>query len=129
MSVGKFGINPVRGNRNSGYLLEFSVTTKNTAAPTVDPNYGDDAKVVRTNTGLFTLTFPESKKPHIVKAWAQVQGDEPTLKVQIVSYVQATGILTFKVYALSGGSYSAADTTDKVVLLVLKCTDRTEGLG
>lgn len=98
--------------------------TNGTSAPDGVMHSDDGAVVARTGAGTFTVTFPSPVPYALVWADASILGDEANLHAKAVSYVQATGVLTIKVYQQAddgadtdpdNGLSAAADTTDKTV--------------
>ncbi len=113
---------PLRATRNDEYIFTLQFETNNTDAPDgLVPAYGTDVLAIdQTATGTYTITFAESKKPYALHyAQASFLEDMPGWSINVVSYVQSTGVLTLKAYDEdnTSGVAAAADSTDKTVQL------------
>jgi hypothetical protein len=123
-----FNVGKLNGNFINPTMLVLKFESNSTSAPDgLVPNYGDDVKIARTGTGTFTVTFIGSKKPFWAAVKCYHEEDDADLKVVTSGYVQSTGVVTLKTYTNSGGTWSAADTTDKTIVVELYCTQSSEG--
>jgi hypothetical protein len=123
-----FNISGLNGNFVNPYKLVMKFETNNTSDPDgLVPNYGNDVLIERSGTGTITITFIGSKKPFWVAVNCYHEEDDADLKVVSSGYVQDTGVVTLKTYTNSGGTWTAADTTDETVVVELYCTQSSEG--
>lgn len=126
--------NPLRGNRVDPYWLEFRLETAGNGSDPdgLDPDYGDDVSISENhgnNTGEYILTFAESKKPYQASVWVFHEEDDADLEVTTTGYTRSSGQVKFRTYTNSSGSWSAADTDNKTIVIWMRCTRSSEGLG
>ncbi len=80
------------------YVNKFDTNTTNPP----DGIAHDDGETVFAysgSAGIFTITFPEYKKPHqLLYGDVSILGSNPGISGKIDSYVASTGILTVRIY-------------------------------
>lgn len=104
------------------YWFWVKFDTNSTSAPDgVDPAVSDGLTIARSGVGVYTITFPENKKPLEVLWCGPVVIGDVTLKAAFTSYVASTGVLTISVHDIDG-TPAVADSTDKEVRVAALCT-------
>ena len=96
----------------------WSYETTGTAAADVEVG---ELPVVRTGTGVYTLTFPSGKRPASVKHVAfnfSLPGQFGTW-----AYVAATGVLTVTIWADANGdgTYAEINTDEEIIKTRILC--------
>lgn len=109
--------NPVRATQVDQYLLDMEFDTRATAGTVTlnGPNYGTDLAVARSANGVYTLTFPSSKKPLKARCWANVAEDSNVTANAV--YDATTGVVTVRLWAQGGAADNTASLTVELLML------------
>lgn len=124
-AVNRLNHNPARITLNGdAYLDVVQFETNNTSDPDGGV-YDADLTIARADTGDITVTYSGDRKPQAIPfAIGSVVEDDANMFIKYTGYTASTGVATFTTYTNSGGTISAADTTDKTIQLFLVCTKK-----
>lgn len=115
-------------NKPDAYWLEFRMETNGSSDPDgLDPDY-NEVSITRTGTGAYKLVFDEDAKPYAASVLTFHEEDDADLNVVNTGYTRSSGEVVFKTYTNSTGTWSAADTTDKTLVIWMLCTRSTQGV-
>lgn len=108
---------PLSSNDGRYAFWTGAFDTNSTSAPDGEDIGGiNGLAVARSAAGTFTVTFPAGSRPEfLISGWAEVEGDNGDIDVDIVSYVGSTGVLTLKVNqraytAATAAGYNTGET-------------------